>query len=64
MNADVFEGKWKQLRGRVKGEWARLTDDEIDQIDGDMTRLSGFIQEKYGKSRADAEKAIATLLKH
>lgn len=64
MNADIFEGKWKQLKGRVQGEWSRLTDDEINQVDGDMTRLAGLIQEKYGKSREDAEEAIEKLMKH
>lgn len=64
MNADIFEGKWKQFKGRVQGEWSRLTDDEINQVDGDMTRLAGLIQEKYGKSREDAEEAIEKLMKH
>ncbi|MBO6826496.1 MAG: CsbD family protein [Sneathiella sp.] len=58
MNTDILEGKWKQLKGAAKREWGDLTNDEVDQIDGDMERLSGLIQERYGKSRQEAEKAI------
>jgi len=58
MNKDILEGKWKQLKGAVQHEWGDLTNDEVDQVDGDMERLSGLIQERYGKSRQEAEKAI------
>jgi len=58
MNKDILEGKWKQIKGAVQHEWGDLTDDEVDQVDGDMERLSGLIQERYGKSRQEAEKAI------
>ncbi len=57
MNKDVMQGKWKQIRGEVKQQWGKLTDDEIDQINGNADKLSGYLQEKYGYSRekADAE---------
>jgi uncharacterized protein YjbJ (UPF0337 family) len=56
MNSDVFAGKWKQLRGRVKQTWGDLTDDDLDRIDGSYDRFIGTLQEKYGYSRAEAEK--------
>jgi uncharacterized protein YjbJ (UPF0337 family) len=58
MNNDVFEGNWKQLRGRVKEWWGRLTDDEIDQVEGRYDRLAGLLQERYGYSRQAAEDEI------
>lgn len=58
MNKDIFKGKWKQLKGKVKAEWGELTDDELDVIDGDRERLAGKIQERYGKSREEAEREI------
>lgn len=58
MNRDIFEGKWKQLRGAVKQKWGQLTDDELDKVDGDVDRLSGILQEKYGYSRENAEREI------
>lgn len=57
MNQDIFEGKWKQLRGRAKEMWGKLTDDELDKIDGHRDRLAGAIQAKYGyaRDRVDSE---------
>jgi hyperosmotically inducible protein len=51
MNQDILEGKWKQLRGRVKEMWGKLTDDDLDKIDGHRDRLTGVIQAKYGYAR-------------
>jgi uncharacterized protein YjbJ (UPF0337 family) len=56
VNQDIFAGKWKQLRGRVKQTWGDLTDDDLDRIDGSYDRFIGTLQEKYGYSRAEAEK--------
>ncbi len=58
MNRDVFEGKWKQFRGRVKQQWGDLTDDDLDRIDGSYDRFIGVLQEKYGYSRAEAEAKV------
>ena len=58
MNADIIKGNWKQLKGSVQKEWGKLTNDEIDQVEGDATRLSGLIQERYGKSKDEADREI------
>lgn len=55
MNRDVFEGKWKQLRGDVKKFWGKLTDDDLDQINGDRDKFIGRLQERYGYSKQQAE---------
>jgi uncharacterized protein YjbJ (UPF0337 family) len=62
MNNDVFEGSWKQIRGRLKEYWGRLTDDEIDQVEGRYDRMAGLLQEKYGYSRQAAEDEIRSFL--
>lgn len=58
MNNDILQGKWKQLKGSVQKQWGKLTDDEIDRIEGDVTKLSGLVQERYGKSKDEAEREI------
>lgn len=58
MNRDVIKGNWKQLKGQAQKRWGELTDDELNQVEGDATRLSGLIQEKYGKSRTDADREV------
>ena len=58
MNKDVFEGKWKQIRGEAKAWWGKLTDDDLDRAGGKMEVLAGLLQEKYGYSREHAENEI------
>jgi uncharacterized protein YjbJ (UPF0337 family) len=55
MNTDILQGKWHQLKGSVKAQWGKLTDDELDRVDGDAEKLIGLVQERYGyeKQRAD-----------
>jgi len=58
MNRDILSGKWKQLRGDVKQLWGKLTDDELDQIEGSRDKLLGVLQEKYGYTRERADQEI------
>jgi uncharacterized protein YjbJ (UPF0337 family) len=62
MTSDILEGKWKQIRGKVKETWGDLTDDELDQISGRRDRLVGKLQEKYGHSRMEAEQEVDRFL--
>ena len=63
MNADTFKGKWHQIKGSLKEKWGELTDDEITRVDGNLEKMSGLIQQKYGKSREEAEREIDDLMK-
>lgn len=58
MNWDIIQGKWKQLTGSVKEKWGDLTDDELDQIDGNKDKLAGKLQEKYGWTKEEADNKI------
>jgi uncharacterized protein YjbJ (UPF0337 family) len=58
MNQDMFEGKWRELRGKVKSWWGRLTDDDVDQVAGKKDALIGRLQTKYGYSKDEAEREI------
>jgi uncharacterized protein YjbJ (UPF0337 family) len=62
MNRDVFEGKWRQLRGSVKAKWGQLTDNELDEIAGNYELLVGKIQEKYGQTRQEIEQQLDMLV--
>ena len=62
MNRDILEGRWKQLRGRIKETWGKLTDDELDQAQGRFDRLIGLIQEKYGYTREKAKEEFNRFL--
>ncbi|MDF2958826.1 MAG: CsbD family protein [Paenibacillus sp.] len=57
MDNNVFKGKWKQMKGEVQKQWGKLTNDDLDIIDGEREKLIGKIQERYGyaKDRAEQE---------
>jgi uncharacterized protein YjbJ (UPF0337 family) len=55
MDENVLKGKWKQLRGKVQERWGELTNDELDQIQGERDQIVGLLQEKYGYARERAE---------
>ena len=54
MNKDVLLGQWRQLKGEVKRQWGKLTDDDLEEIDGRAETLIGKIQERYGYERERA----------
>jgi uncharacterized protein YjbJ (UPF0337 family) len=58
MNEDIFKGQWNQMKGRIKESWGKLTDDEIQQINGRQDLLLGKLQEKYGWSRMEAQNEL------
>jgi uncharacterized protein YjbJ (UPF0337 family) len=61
MNWDQIEGGWKQMKGTIREQWGKLTDDEFDIIAGQRDKLVGVIQERYGYSREDAEAEVQRL---
>lgn len=58
MNRHEIEGNWKQIKGRAKETWGKLTDDDLDEIQGKRERLVGTLQEKYGKSEKEADREV------
>jgi uncharacterized protein YjbJ (UPF0337 family) len=63
MNWDQVEGKWKQYKGQVKEKWGKLTDDDLDIIDGRRQQLVGRIQERYGIAKDVAEQQADEFVK-
>jgi len=63
MNSDQLAGKWKQLKGAAKQKWGKLTDDDLDIIDGQQETLIGILQERYGIARQEAQKQAEEWLK-
>jgi uncharacterized protein YjbJ (UPF0337 family) len=63
MEADVLKGQWKQVKGIAKQEWGRLTDDDLDVVEGDRDRLIGRVQERYGLAKTEAERQVDAFLR-
>ena len=62
MNMDTFKGQWNQLKGRVRTQWGKLTDDDVDQIQGNAEILMGKLQERYGRSKDEARRDLDRFL--
>lgn len=59
MNEDTIKGNWNQFKGKVKEQWGKLTDDDLDVINGQRDQLVGRLQEREGLARDAAEKQVA-----
>jgi uncharacterized protein YjbJ (UPF0337 family) len=59
MNWDQIKGNWKQWQGRAQQQWCKLTNDDLDVVEGNRTELVGRIQERYGIAREEAERQVS-----
>jgi uncharacterized protein YjbJ (UPF0337 family) len=58
MNWDRVDGYWKEFKGKVQQQWGKLTNDDLDVIEGKRTELAGRLQQRYGMAKDDAERDI------
>ena len=58
MNKDIMKGHWKELKGKVKQQWGKLTDDDLTTIEGNYDQLQGVLQKHYGYQKEQAKKEI------
>jgi len=63
MNWDRIEGNWKQFKGQAQTQWGKLTEDDLNVVEGKRTELAGKIQERYGIAKDQAEREIDDWLK-
>ena len=59
MNENIAKGNWKQFKGKAKEQWGKLTDDDLDVINGKREQLVGKIQERIGVAQDEAEKQVS-----
>lgn len=62
MNSDILQGKWKQLKGDIQTKWGELTNDDLDQIEGNQEKMLGILQERYGYAKDEARKQLDSFL--
>lgn len=60
MNNDIVKGKWREIKGKLKEQWGKLTDDDIQRMEGSFESFSGQIQKRYGYEKDQCEKEIKT----
>ncbi|HEX6209953.1 MAG TPA: CsbD family protein [Methylomirabilota bacterium] len=62
MNSDILKGKWRQMKGEIQNQWGKLTNDDLDRVEGNAEKLAGVLQERYGYERAEAEREVDSFL--
>lgn len=62
MNWDQIKGNWNEFKGEIKERWGKLTDDDLDIIEGRRDQLIGQLQKRYGIAREEAEKEVEQYL--
>lgn len=62
MNNDQIEGKWTEVKGRLREAYGDLTDDELEAARGDREQLEGRLQQRYGKTKEEARKEVDLIL--
>jgi len=58
MNWDQIEGNWKQFKGEAQTQWGKLTNDDLDVVQGNRQKLEGKLQERYGYAEEEAKREV------
>ena len=63
MNWDQISGQWREAKGKLRAKWGKLTDDDLEAINGKKDVLIGRLQQRYGHKKDEAERDVDTFLK-
>jgi uncharacterized protein YjbJ (UPF0337 family) len=63
MNKDIIAGRWKEIKGSIKQQWAKFTEEDVLKLKGSYEELKGELQKKYGHKKEEAEKEINDFVK-
>lgn len=62
MNEDRIKGQWKQVTGKVKERWGKLTNDDVQVAEGNEEYLAGKLQERYGMAKDEAKREVNSFI--
>jgi uncharacterized protein YjbJ (UPF0337 family) len=61
-NEEILKGKWTELKGEIKTQWGRLTDNEIEETRGNIQSISGIVQQRYGARKEEVQEKLNEIL--
>ena len=63
MNKDIIKGNWKEIKGKIRQQWGKLTDDDVSKMQGSYEELEGKLQSTYGYQKDQTKKEIDAFIK-
>lgn len=64
MNENILKGKWKEIKGEIVKSWGKITEDELEQTKGDMAKVTGLVQQKYGETQESIRERLNRFVKN
>lgn len=58
MNWELIKADWKDLKGKARVQWAKLSDDELERVKGNREQLEAAVQRRYGLAKEEAAKQV------
>jgi uncharacterized protein YjbJ (UPF0337 family) len=58
INQQVLQGHWNEIKGQIRNKWGQLSNDDLQNFDGNVDRLVGLIQRKTGEGRESVERFL------
>jgi uncharacterized protein YjbJ (UPF0337 family) len=63
MNKDIIKGKWKEVKGQLRQQWGKFTDDDVEKMKGSYEELHGLLRKRYGYEKDETDKKIEEFVK-
>lgn len=62
LNEDTIKGKWNEIKGEIRTQWGKMTEDELEKSSGNMTSIAGLIQQRYGAKKEEVQEKLNNIL--
>jgi uncharacterized protein YjbJ (UPF0337 family) len=62
MNEETIKGKWNEIKGEIKTQWGKMTDDELDKTLGNFTSIAGLVQQRYGAKKEEIQAKLESIV--
>lgn len=60
----TIEGNWREMKGALKEQWGKLTDDDLETWEGKSEKLAGKLEQRYGYTKAEAESKVSEFMQN
>jgi uncharacterized protein YjbJ (UPF0337 family) len=61
-NEEVLKGKWNEIKGEIRTQWGKMSDDELEKSSGNITSIAGLIQQRYGMKKEEVQEKLNSIL--